>query len=114
MSFPDLLDSHMNIKRGSGADDGHGGYSSTSYSVLYLNIPCRFEALDKTTDQLRIVSGEQEIYPDFIVYCEFLSGIREMDRLYHGSRTFDIKLIENWSLQDKYMRLFVVEVGRND
>lgn len=110
MSFPGLLDSLVTVKRGTSADDGSGGQTVT-WGALYRRVPCRFESLSG--------SGAQTTYakltplPDFIVYLSALSGLKEGDRLIDSrGREYSILLVEDWSLQGKYQRLAVTELGR--
>ena len=110
MSFQSLLDNSVDIKRLSYTTDDIGGQGSPAYSVLYTNVPCRFESLPK---KLEIQAYNQSaIFPDYKIYAEWRSGIIEGDRVFLGSTEFIIKLIENWSEQGKYMTLHVVEEDR--
>ena len=110
MSFQALLDSQIDIKRLSYTIDDIGGQGTPVYSILYTNVKCRFESLPK---KLEIQAYDQTaIFPDYKVYLEGLSGIIEGDRIFLGSQEFEIKLIEDWSEQGKYMTLHVVEWGR--
>jgi len=112
MSFSGLLDSTISIKRPSKVVDDIGGEGSTTYAVLYTNVPCRFETL---TRKLEVIAYNKDaVYPDYYVYLEHRSGIKEGDRIYLGSREFEIKLIEDWSEQGKYLMLAVVELGRGE
>ena len=111
MSFQALLDNTITIKRPSKPINDLGGEGSTTYAVLYTNVPCRFESLTK---KLEIIAYNKDAdFPDYYVYLEYRSGIKEGDRLYLGSKEFEIKLIEDWSEQGKYLMLAVVELGRN-
>lgn len=111
MSFRSLLDSEIDIKREIRAEDELGGDSGTNYSVLYRRVPCRFETLTK---KLEIMAYDQTaVFPDYYVYLEYRSGVKEGYHLFLGSRIFEIKLVEDWSEQGKYMKLAVVELDRN-
>ena len=112
MSFQALLDNTITIKRPTKVINDLGGEGSTTYAVLYTNVPCRF---DSQTKKLEIIAYNKDaVFPDYFVYLEYRSGIREGDRLYLGSREFEIKLIEDWSERGKYLMLAVVELGRNE
>ena len=112
MSFPALLDSTITIKHPTKALNDLGGEGSTTYAVLYTNVPCRF---DSQTKKLEIIAYNKDaVFPDYFVYLEYRSGIKEGDRLYLGSKEFEIKLIEDWSEQGEYLMLAVVELGRNE
>jgi len=112
MSYRNLLDSTCAIKRETpGASDGMGGYGTPTLTTLHSNVPCRFETLTK---KLEIIAYDKEaVYPDYYVYMEYKSGVQEGDLVVKGSRSFKIKLVENWSEQDEYMKLAVVEHGRS-
>ena len=110
MSFQALLDNKIDIKRLSYTTDDIGGQGTPVYSVLYTNVRCRFESLPK---KLEIQAYDQTaVFPDYKVYLEGHSGIIEGDRIFLGSKEFEIKLIEDWSEQGKYMTFHVVEIGR--
>jgi len=111
MSFRSLLDSTVTIKRPTVTRDDIGGVGSTAYATLYSNVPCRFESAPKK--QEIIAYDKNATYPDYFIYMEWRSGIQESDVIFKGSRQFEITLIENWSEQDKYMQISVVEVGRD-
>ena len=112
MSFEALLDSFVTIKHPTVTRDNLGGEGSTTWAILYTRVPCRFES--KTEKLGAIAYDKDAVFPDYFVYLEWRSGIKEGDRIYLGSREFEIKLIENWSEQEKYMMLAVVELGRNE
>ena len=110
MSFASLLDNQIDIKRLSYTTDDIGGQGTPVYSILYTNVKCRLESLPK---KLEIQAYDQTaVFPDYKIYLEYHSGIQEGDRVFLGSQEFEIKLIEDWSEQGKYMTLHVVELGR--
>jgi len=111
MSFDALLDSTCKIMQETlGASDLAGGYTKSSWSVLYAHVRCRFESLPKAEE---ILAYDKDItYPDYYVYLVYRSGIKEGMRIYHDSRRFEIKLVENWSEQERYLQLAVVEITR--
>jgi hypothetical protein len=50
--------------------------------------------------------------PDFLVYAEYQGGVREGDRIVDSKgRVYGISLKEDWSLQGRYMKLAVTEIG---
>lgn len=110
MSFQSLLDNSLDIKRESLTTDGMGGYTR-AYAVLYTNVRCRFETTSRKAEILAL-GGKADVYPDYYVYMEYLSAIKEGDHIIFDSRTFEIKLVEDWSERGKYMRLSVVELKR--
>jgi SPP1 family predicted phage head-tail adaptor len=111
MSFENLLDSKCTIKQETlGAIDGMGGHAASTWGTLYLNVCCRFESLPKVEEIL--AHDKKTTYPDYYVYLVYRSGIKEGMRIYHNSRQFEIKLVENWSEQEKYLQLAVTELTR--
>lgn len=111
MSFESLLDSKCTIMQETlGAADGMGGRAASTWSVLYPHVRCRFESLPKAEEALAYDTNIT--YPDYYVYLVYRSGIKEGMRVYHNSRQFEIKLVENWSEQERYLQLAVTELTR--
>lgn len=113
MAFGNLLDSKCTIKRETlGVADGQGGHAASTWNILYKRIPCRFESLQKTAGTQSFSYDKNVTYPDYHVYLVYRTGIKEGDRIYHGGRQFEIKLVENWSEQERYLQLAVTEIER--
>lgn len=110
MSFQALLDNSCDIKDETLTPDGMGGWTRAD-TILYTNVKCRFETTSRKAEILAL-GGKADVYPDYYVYLEYLSGIKEGDHIIYDSRTFEIKLVEDWSERGKYMRLSVVELKR--
>ncbi len=111
MSFKSLLDSRCTIKSlTAGAADGMGGFATATWADLYTRVKCRFETLQKK--EMVMAYDKKEVYPDYFVYLVFRSGIKAGQRISFDSREFELKLIENWSEQSKYLQLSVVEIKR--
>ena len=111
MSFRGLLDSRCTIRvLTAGAADGMGGFAAATWAVLYNQIKCRFESLQKK--EMVMAYDKKEVYPDYFVYLVYRSGIKEGQRIYFNSREFEIKLVENWSERNKYLQLSIVEIKR--
>jgi head-tail adaptor len=112
MSFAGLLDSTVNVIRLVTADDGAGGQTTTD-SIILRRIPCRFEALSGSKAQAAY--AKLTVIPDMIVYMEYHSGIKEGDRLTDSKgREYSIALVEDWSLQGRYLKLAVTEIARGE
>jgi len=114
MSFEGLLDSFCNVKGETlGAPDGAGGYGPSTWNIIYRRVPCCWETLTK---KLEILAYDKTAaYPDFYVYMEFLSGIKEGGRIVkEDGREFAIKLIEDTKLMGIYMKLAVSELKRGE
>lgn len=110
MSIAALLNKMVDIKRSTPNPDGQGGSGNLTWATIYRRIPCRFNAL--TTNELAFIYDKQMVTANYVVYLE-PADIRENDRLYLGSRIFDVKLIMNWDESDKYMKIAVLEANRN-
>ncbi len=111
MAFVDLLDSKCKIMQETlGAADGALGYGASTWNVLYNHVACRFESLPKAEEILAY--DRETFYPDYYIYLIYRSGIKEGMRVYHNSRQFEIKLVENWSEQERYLQLAVTEITR--
>ena len=111
MSFRSLLDSRCTIRALTpGAADGMGGFAVATWGILYTRVKCRFETLQKK--EMIIAYDKKEVYPDCFVYLVFRSGIKEGQRIYFNGEEFEIKLIEPWSKQRKYLQLSVTEIKR--
>ena len=113
MSFEGLLDSKCTIMQETlGAVDGMGGRATSSWNVLYPHVRCRFESLPKIESTAILGYDKKTTYPDYYVYLVYRSGIKEGMRIYHNSRQFEIKLVENWSEQERYLQLAVTDLTR--
>ena len=111
MSFVGLLDSKCTIMQETlGTPDGMGGYGASGWGVLYPHVACRFESLPKEEEILGY--DKKTTYPGYYVYLVHRSGIKEGMRIYHNGRQFEIKLVENWSEQEKYLQLAITELTR--
>jgi hypothetical protein len=111
MSFQQLLDSQCSIRHETlGAPDGQGGFLPATWAILYNNVPCRFETLWR--DEEILAHDKKTVYPRYYFYIVYRSGIKEGDRIYHKSRQFEIKLVENWSEQNEKLQLEVTELKR--
>ena len=111
MSFPALLDSKCKIMQETlGVGDGMGGHAASGWGVLYAHVSCRFESLPKREEALAY--DRETFYPDYYIYLVYRSGIKGGMRVYHNGRQFEIKLVENWSEQERYLQLAVTELTR--
>ncbi|MBE3087631.1 MAG: head-tail adaptor protein [Chloroflexi bacterium] len=112
MSFAGLLDSTVNVIRLVTADDNSGGQTTTD-TIILRRIPCRFEAL--SGKQAQAMYAKLTTMPDMICYMQFHSGIKEGDGLVDSKgREYAIALVEDWSLQGRYLKLAVTEIARGE
>jgi head-tail adaptor len=111
MSFRSLLNQTVTIKRASYAT-GADGRQARTWAVLYRRVKCRFEALH--SKETVIAYDKATTFANYFVHLEYLSGIKEGDRLYmDNGRTFDVKLVMNFDEANDIMKLAVMEVDRN-
>jgi head-tail adaptor len=112
VSLASLLCSTGKIERKAQASDGAGGYTE-SWATLVASWPCRVNAL--SARETEILFGKQTTLPGFVVYGEqsTAGGVKEGDRVTVSSKVFDIKKVDNWDLQNIYLKLACVEFGRD-
>ena len=110
MSFVNLLDNVCDIGSDTLVSDGQGGYTDST-AIKYSNVPCRFESKPRKLE-IMAYGGSGVVYPDYTVYIESRSAVKKGDHIIFEGRTFEIKLIEDWSERSLYMSLHVVEIGR--
>jgi len=110
MSFRSLLNNTCNIKQRVDTADGQGGYTST-WSILYRRIPCRFNAL--TADEMTILYDKQNIQADYKLFLEYRSGIKEGNRaVLSNGRIFDVVLVMNWDEANRMLKLAITETDK--
>jgi len=116
MSFPALLDTAADILAETLTADGQGGFSGsgTYTTVVYRRVPCRFENVSAKLLEKSLLYAKQAIYPDYFVYMEYRSGIKEGHAIKKDGRTWLVKLIHDWSEQNKIIWCEVVEKGRSE
>lgn len=111
MSFRSLLNSTVSIYRKTDTADGQGGYTS-AWASIHSSIKCRFNAL--TSREAMLTYDKTVVFANYVIYLEHISGLLEGDHIYLGTRKFEIKLIQDWDEVGKYLKLAVLEIGRNE
>lgn len=111
MSFKSLLNSTVDVYRKTQTDDGQGGYTST-WAAIYTSKKCRFQAL--TSKEAVLTYDKATVFANYYIHMEHLSNIAEGDRIYLGTRTFEIKLVQDYAEIGKYLKLAVLEIGRGE
>lgn len=111
MSYRSLLNSTVDIYRKTDTADGQGGYTST-WAAIHSRKKCRFQALGSKESMLTY--DKAAVFANYYVHMEHIAGLAEGDRIYLGTRTFDIKLIQDWDEVGKYLKLAVLEIGRGE
>ncbi len=111
MSYRSLLNTTVHIKRLTKTADNQGGYTST-WTFIHYRVPCRFNAL--ASRETILAYDKQKVFANYYVYLEYLSDIKEGDRLYLGTRAFVVKLIVDWDETHDMMKLAVLEIARGE
>jgi SPP1 family predicted phage head-tail adaptor len=111
MSFRSLLNSKVNIKRKTQAADGQGGYTTT-WAVVHYRVKCRFQAL--TSKEAMLSYDKAAVFANYYVHMEHISDVAEGDRLYLGTRAFEVKMVIDYAEVGKYLKLAVLEIGRGE
>jgi len=103
----------VNIVQETLTADGAGSFTSV-WTTIYFNITCRFNALPKREEI--IAYNKTTVFANQYVYLMYLSAIKEGNRLIKtdDGREFEVKLIQDWDEDRNYMKLAVLEVGRNE
>ena len=87
---------------------GTGAKLTKTWAIRYRRVPCRFNA--KISQAEMLFYQKASVFPDFIMYILYKSGIVESDRVIFDSRTLDIKKVDNWDEKGKYLKIALVEV----
>ena len=112
MSFAGQLDKTVNIKSYSeGASDGMGGYLPGSWASIYKKIKANLVLIQKGEQILAY--DKANVFAEVFWYLEYLSGIKEGQRVHWESRVYEIKLVLPWQEKARFMKLACVEVGRS-
>ena len=111
MSFKSLLNSTVDIYRKTDTADGQGGYTS-AWAAIHSGKKCRFQAL--TSKEAVLTYDKTAIFANYYVHMEHISGLAEGDRIYLGTRKFEVKLVQDWDEVGKYLKLAVLEIGRGE
>lgn len=112
MSFAGQLDKTGYIKDEiSGANDGMGGQLPATWSSIYKRIKFAIVLIPKGEQIIQY--GKLDVFAEFFIYMEYLSGIKEGQRVHWEGRTYEIKLVLPWREKGQFLKLACVEVGRN-
>ena len=111
MSFAGQLDKTVKIKDfAKGAADGMGGYLPSTWTTIYKRIKGALVLIPKGKEIIQY--GKIDVFAEFFWYMEYLSGVKETQRVYWGSRVYEIKLVLPWREKGRFMKLVCVELGR--
>ena len=111
MSFAGQLDKTISITGYTeGAADSMGGYSAGSWASIYKKIKAAIVIIRKG-DQI-LAYDKKNVFAEVYWYLEYLSGVKEGQRVHWGSRIFEIKLVLPWREKGRFMKLACVEIAR--
>jgi len=111
MSFAGQLDKTIRIKDFVKGDaDDMGGYDSPIWSTIYKRIKAAIVLIPKKEQIIQY--DKIDVFAEFFWYMEYLSGIKETQRIYWGSKVYGIKLVLPWREKGRFMKMACVEIGR--
>jgi len=111
MSFAGHLDKTVKIKdEVQGAADGMGGYSPSSWAIIYKRIKGAIVLIPKKEQIIQY--DKINVFAEFFWYIEYLSGVKETQRIYWGSKVYEIKLVLPWREKGRFMKLACIQLGR--
>jgi head-tail adaptor len=99
----------FDVERAVDVSDGKGGYTRT-WSVIHRNI--RFRLNQLASNETMLMYDKQTVFAQFVAYGEYLSDIKEGDRLSRGGLKYEIKLVMEWDLMKNQLKLAVMQVSR--
>lgn len=112
MSFAGQLDKTVKIKsETAGTADGMGGYLPPTWTTLYKRVKAAIVLIPKGEQIFQY--NKIDVFAEFFIYMEYLSGVKETQRVHWGNRVFEIKLVLPWREKGRFMKLACVEVRRN-
>lgn len=87
---------------------GTGAKLTKTWTIRYSRVPCRFNA--KISQAEMLFYQKASVFPDFIMYILYKSGIVTSDRVIFKGRTLDIKKVDDWDEKGKFLKIALVEV----
>ena len=114
MSFAGQLDKTVSIQGFTkGAPDGMGGYLPGSWAPIYKKIKAAFVITTLRFQGEQILAyGKKNVFAEVFIYLEYLSGIKEGQRVHWESKVYEINFVAPWQEKERFMKLACVEVGR--
>lgn len=111
MSFAGHLDKTGYIRsETAGAGDGMGGEAAGTWAMIYKRVKFAIVLIPK--EEQIIQYDKIDVFAEFFIYMEYLSGVKEGQRVHWGTRTYEIKLVLPWREKGRFMKLACVEIGR--
>jgi len=111
MSFAGQLDKTVKIKKElQGDKDDMGGYDPSTWPTIYKRIKAAVVLIPKKEQIIQY--DKINVFAEFYWYMEYLSGVKEGQRICWGSRVYEIKLVLPWREKGRFMKLACMELGR--
>jgi len=111
MSFAGQLDKTIKIMDFTkGAPDGMGGYLPSTWTTIYKRIKGAIMPIPKGEQIIQY--SKVDVFAEFYWYMGYLSGVKESQRIYWGSKIYEIELVLPWREKGRFMKLACVQVGR--
>jgi len=112
MSYAGHLDKTIKIKDSvKGIADGAGGFLPATWAIIYKRIKAAIVVIPIKGQIIQY--SKVDVFAEFYWYMEYLSGVKETQRIYWGSKVYEIKLVLPWREKGRFMKLACVELGRN-
>ena len=89
---------------------GDGGKLIKTWVTRYEQVPMRIERVILRTAEEMLLYDREKVSPKFIMRMEYKSGITTRDRIYYGTREFEIKEVHNWDEQNLWLRIVAEEI----
>jgi len=86
-----------------------GSQITKTWKIRHNNVPCRVNTAKAASKSEMLYYDAAKVFADFIMYIPYRAGITNHDRVYIGSRIFNIKKIDNWDFQNLYLRIAMKE-----
>ena len=111
MSFAGHLDKTVKIQHEvAGGDDGMGGTLPSTWVTIHKRIKAAIVLIPKKEQIIQY--DKIDVFAEFYIYMEHLSGVKETQRICWGTRVYGIKLVLPWREKARFMKLACVEIGR--
>jgi len=114
MSYAGHLDKTVKIKDSvKGEPDGLGGYLppvGDAWVTIYKRIKAARVPIPKGEQIIQY--NKIDVFAEIFWYMEFLSAVKEGQRICWGSIEDEVKLVLPWRYKGRFMKLVCVEIGR--
>lgn len=89
---------------------GAGSQLTKTWKIRHNNVPLRLNAISSSgADKEMLYYDAAKVFADFVMYCPFREGVSNHDRVYIGSRIFNVKKVDDWDLQGLYLKIALLE-----